>query len=60
MVQVYIVIGYNSYGSWDTLDEVQILGVFYTKEKADKYIEEYLSNKHREYEKAFTESYFIN
>ena len=58
-MEVYIVTGYNSYTSLDTMDEQLILGVFHSIEKANKYKDKYLKNANREYGKIDIEMYIV-
>ena len=57
-MEVYVVIGWNSY-TGDFMDEQEILGVFHSLESANKYKEEYLNKKSREYDDANIEMYIV-
>ena len=55
---VYVVIGWNSY-TGDFMDEQEILGVFHSLESANKYKEEYLNKKSRDYEGVNAKMYIV-
>ena len=57
-MKVYVVIGWNSY-TGDFMDEQEILGVFHSLESANKYKEEYLNKKSREYDEVNVEMYIV-
>ena len=57
-MEVYVVIGWNSY-TGDFMDEQEILGVFHSLESANKYKEEYLNKKSREYDDVNIEMYIV-
>ena len=57
-MEVYVVIGWNSY-TGDFMDEQEILGVFHSLESANKYKEEYLNKKTREYDDVNIEMYIV-
>ena len=57
-MKVYVVIGWNSY-TGDFMDEQEILGVFHSLESANKYKEEYLNKKSREYDDVNIEMYIV-
>ena len=55
---VYVVIGWNSY-TGNFMDEQEILGIFRSLESANKYKEEYLNKKSREYDDVNIEMYIV-
>ena len=55
---VYVVIGWNSY-TGDFMDEQEILGIFHSLESANKYKEEYLNKKSRDYDGVNVEMYIV-
>ena len=57
-MEVYVVIGWNSY-TGNFMDEQEILGVFHSLESANKYKEEYLNKKSREYDDVNIEMYIV-
>ena len=57
-MEVYVVIGWNSY-TGNFMDEQEILGVFHSLESANKYKEEYLNKKSREYDEVNVEMYIV-
>ena len=57
-MEVYVVIGWNSY-TGDFMDEQEILGGFHSLESANKYKEEYLNKKSREYDDVNIEMYIV-
>ena len=57
-MKVYVAIGWNSY-TGDFMDEQEILGVFHSLESANKYKEEYLNKKSREYDDVNIEMYIV-
>ena len=57
-MEVYVVIGWNSY-TGNFMDEQEILGVFHSLESANKYKEEYLNKKSRDYDEVNVEIYIV-
>ena len=57
-MKAYVVIGWNSY-TGDFIDEQEILGVFHTLESANKYKEEYLNKKSRDYNGVTVEMHIV-
>ena len=57
-MEVYVVIGWNSY-TGNFMDEQEILGVFNSLEKANKYKEEYLNKESRDYDRVNVEMYIV-
>ena len=57
-MKVYVAIGWNSY-TGQFMDEQEILGVFNSLEKANKYKEEYLNKESRDYDRVNVEMYIV-
>lgn len=58
-MDVYIVIAYSSYTSWDTMDEHDIIGVFSDLEKAEIFGNEYLKSDEKDFDKINIQKYQV-